>query len=602
MHYKKLNTKSGRFIAAVTFVSLFTIVFTALRTAPSQSITGSTTTECHSGFSLMLPTSSTITGTVNVALTIPNNITMPVTAAELRSNDLFIGRLQQNNTYNWSLPWMTALFAGPTAKTAYLSAYVYSGSTLVCNTHPINVNVYNSTTLSLATVLSPSTWQGPVGSSQLISAVPKISNSTYDIRPYAKTTWRSTIGNVIANDANNAQFTAGFTVGTGSIVAKSEYGGAVAVFTTPVKVLESSAPLPTTMTSTNNTTTQTTTTSTAKTPTSTTSTATTPGTTTQTSTAQTSTQVTQANTTAQECLLRVLGDERYKAINTKADRPTAAEIEKMNPCFAVSNYIMPANFSPVEPSKQNIHELDVSKQIAIAKLENVTNEKNASATVDGLKISGTTKPNSRVLVYVFSDPLVLTTTADANGNWTYTLEDPLEPGNHEVYSVVDRGDGVYQRSAPVSFVIATAEAASTNPQGLSLKLADTKTPKQSDSGLVVYLAAAFGMILLVGIGFVGLLYLKNRWARRKTNPTPEQTGAITSQNTPEQTTGETTVQPSFHEQTTQKDTSPTISSESSAQHPSDQPTTSDEHETLEADSGQLDNDAKPEEQTPTDKV
>lgn len=314
---------------------------------------------------MILPTTNTISGNVNVSLTIPNNITFPITSAELRSNDLFIGRLQPNNAYNWSLPWMTTLFAGPTAKMAHLSAYIYSGANQVCSTQPVAVKVLNSTTSSLATVVSPSAWQGPTGSSQLISAVPKISNSTYDVRPYAKTTWRSSIGNISANDANNAQFTAGFTVGTGSIIAQSSYGGATAEFTIPVKVLESSAPLPATTTiSSSGTTNQTITPSTTKTPTSTTTTTTTPSTATQTTTTQSSPQLTQSSTTTQECLLRALGPERYKAINTKVDRPTAAEIEKMNPCFAVSNYIMPANFSPVEPKKAYIHLMFQNKPLS----------------------------------------------------------------------------------------------------------------------------------------------------------------------------------------------------------------------------------------------
>lgn len=513
------NKKISRLLRIISIVSVFAIVLTTLHAAKSQSISG--TTYCPSGFQLMLPTATNLMGTVPVNLTIPNSTTMPITAVELRSNDLFIGRMQPSNTYSWALPWITNLFAGPTAKTANLSAYVFSGNSPICNTQPVSVTVLNSTTATLTTTVLPSTWQGPMGSSQLMSAAPKTSTATYDLRPYAKTTWQSSIGNIVSNDPNNAQFSAGFTVGSGSIVARSTYGGASAEVTIPIKVLESTAPLPaTTTTSTSNNTTKPATTTT------TTSTTTQSGTGTSNTTTTTAPTAipTQVNTTIQECLVRVLGADRYKAINTKSDRPTATEVEAMNPCFAVSNYIVPANFSPVEPNKQTIGTLPVAKETVIHKLENVSQQKSTASTT-GLKISGTSKPNSRVVIYVFSDPLVLTTTADANGNWTYTLDDPIKPGNHEVYSVVDRGDGVYERSAPMSFVIATAEAANTNPQGLSLQLADAQTPKQSDTGLAYYLVAAGALVALVAISFTGFMIIKTRRKKRankQSEPTQSQ--------------------------------------------------------------------------------
>lgn len=479
-------------------------------------------TACSSDFHLMLPTTTTLMGIVNVGLSVPNYLTMPVTSVELRSADVFIGKMQPTTatSYTWAMPWVTSLYAGPTAKTASLVADIYSGGSQICSTAPVQLNVLNSTMMPLRVSTLPPSWKGQIGSSTTMSAVPQVDNYTLDLRPYAKYEWTTPIGNVTKIEPNNAQYSAGFTVGSGNVEVSAAYGGAKAVARIPVTVEPSTAPLPTTTNTTstsgtagpNTTSTTSTTGSGATTSTTPTVSPTTLPTESNTVSAVQQIQLAQSNPLIQDCLAQAIGAERYKAINSGQARPSASEIEKMSPCFAGSNYIVPANFAPVEP--RTITTLPVSQKAEVHKLENVEKKK-GSETITALKISGKTLPNSRVVIYVFSDPLVLTTRADAEGNWTYTLEDPIEAGAHEVYSVVDRGDGVYERSAPVSFVIATAQAASTNPQGLSLRLAETQTPRQSNGSLVFYLVAAAAMIATVVASFLSVFYLKGRRAERR---------------------------------------------------------------------------------------
>lgn len=52
-----------------------------------------------------------------------------------------------------------------------------------------------------------------------------------------------------------------------------------------------------------------------------------------------------------------------------------------------------------------------------------------------LVLNGTAAANTTVTLYIFSDPKQATVTADANGNWTYTVSG-LEPGNHHVEAEV----------------------------------------------------------------------------------------------------------------------------------------------------------------------
>lgn len=67
--------------------------------------------------------------------------------------------------------------------------------------------------------------------------------------------------------------------------------------------------------------------------------------------------------------------------------------------------------------------------------------------------SGTALPNSIVTLYIFSTPIVVTVKADANGEWTYTLDQELEDGEHNVFvASVDTTGRILAKSDPIPFV------------------------------------------------------------------------------------------------------------------------------------------------------
>ncbi|MFA6603674.1 MAG: Ig-like domain-containing protein [Patescibacteria group bacterium] len=78
----------------------------------------------------------------------------------------------------------------------------------------------------------------------------------------------------------------------------------------------------------------------------------------------------------------------------------------------------------------------------------------------GLRLQGTSLPGMTCLLYVYSYvPVVLTTTADANGNWTYDLGSSLNDGEHTVYvAVTDDTGKITEKSNPLSFIVAEARA------------------------------------------------------------------------------------------------------------------------------------------------
>ncbi len=81
--------------------------------------------------------------------------------------------------------------------------------------------------------------------------------------------------------------------------------------------------------------------------------------------------------------------------------------------------------------------------------------KNQSVATDMPTIEGKAPPGTTVTITIYSDPITVTVEADANGNWEYTLEEPLESGPHTiVVAAQDPGTGE-SHTATLAFVVAS---------------------------------------------------------------------------------------------------------------------------------------------------
>lgn len=70
-----------------------------------------------------------------------------------------------------------------------------------------------------------------------------------------------------------------------------------------------------------------------------------------------------------------------------------------------------------------------------------------------VKLEGKALPNSFVVIYIYSQPIVMTTKTDENGNWSIILEKPLSDGQHEVYVAMTNNRGeIAARSESFTFV------------------------------------------------------------------------------------------------------------------------------------------------------
>lgn len=118
-----------------------------------------------------------------------------------------------------------------------------------------------------------------------------------------------------------------------------------------------------------------------------------------------------------------------------------------------------------------------------------------------LLFSGKAAANAQVTITVNSQPLVMTAKADSAGNWTYTLEKPLEPGKHEVYVEVTSGT-VTEKTGPYPFNIAKAQAGPDNPFGASLDLVDPRVAAVKNYLYAVI--GAVGLAILIAL----IIYLR----------------------------------------------------------------------------------------------
>lgn len=136
----------------------------------------------------------------------------------------------------------------------------------------------------------------------------------------------------------------------------------------------------------------------------------------------------------------------------------------------------------------------------IYKVEKIEYDSDAQKLI----ISGKALPNSHVMLYIYSNPIVFTIKADDNGSWSYVL-DKLDDGEHEVYvSVNDNQGRVIAKSAALPFV-QTAEAAIVNyPAPIATQeRAPAPTKSRLWEGYLIFFGTGLGGLLLA-VAAIGL--------------------------------------------------------------------------------------------------
>ncbi len=128
-----------------------------------------------------------------------------------------------------------------------------------------------------------------------------------------------------------------------------------------------------------------------------------------------------------------------------------------------------------------------------------------TSTAKKLTFSGNAPANSFVTLFIFSNPIVVSVKAGADGSWTYTLDKELPDGAHQVVSALtDAGGRILAKSEPLPFV-KVAAAVSVGSEGL---ISTQEAPSLfSGSSLYTFIVI---MIALVGLAFSIIGFIVHR--------------------------------------------------------------------------------------------
>lgn len=499
--------------AGIALIGIFSLAI--FKFAPNIQVQAQTNpAACPTGLTTNITSGAVLSGVTPVNLGMPTvNTSFTINRVIYRLDGRIIGQARQTTTgtNSWSMMWATQLAdPGPHS----LNAFITYNLTAVCQTAPIGINVSPATVTSvLGLDVNPPSWSGSTNQTVDFMATPNanVPIPQTELAQYVVYEWNTNIG-TLALTHSAARFNSGGTAGTGRVYVKAMYGGKEAIREMPVQIQSQNEPVGTTpppsTTSTTTTTATTTQNTTSTTPTGTTTTESAPVAplTAEQKIALISTQLT-AQPEILSCANLNLTSARMDELRLSGRRLDRQEFERIRGCFSQLNYVVPSPYAPVAPDEIRT---DTVKPTQVARINNATTEEPATPDKPKtLRFQGQAKPDSDVLVYVFSEPLVLYAKADGDGNWVYDLVDPLEPGSHEAYAVVEDADGTYKKSSAFSFLIQTAQASADNPNGYSLSVENVASlnPPASERGLSFYIIAS-GMIVIFVMGVGG--YILNK--------------------------------------------------------------------------------------------
>lgn len=548
MRYVKKHFFSKLMLTVLIIGTVIAINLTNINNSFSQTVTN----DCSNLSMTVTNANNSITnylyGEVYVKISTPS--TPQPTKITVMANQKIIGQAQPSSSNTWLFKWVSSVW--PTPGNVSLDVKIQYNEGYFCQiTNDVIYRISSAPSIFLNSYSIPSKLSVMVNSVNTIKLTSSLLPTPdlieyFDINPYVIYEWPSItpLGNLYVTESNfsnndNINFFANNKIGNDTIFAKAIYGGVEKIIEIPISVNPNQtnpSPENSNTSVSNNISTDSSIDITSSSNTSSSATNETTQAIPTTETQITSSKL-QVSKITQSCLESEINPDRYLEIINKDSLMTANELEKTMNCFATSKYILPSIFSPINPLE--IEKINVdSRLVSISKIENIptTAESNNGEL---LKISGKSKPESLVLIYIYSDPLIITTKSDKEGNWQYTINDPMQPGKHEVYVVVNKEDGSFNRSNPFEFIISNVAASELNPNGLNLKLSGnpTETASQSNNNLIYYVTVST-CVILVAIMILLIIIKINKNKNKLLTPSVtdisqininESTGTIDSQ-------------------------------------------------------------------------
>ena len=147
--------------------------------------------------------------------------------------------------------------------------------------------------------------------------------------------------------------------------------------------------------------------------------------------------------------------------------------------------------------------VETPDKLRVLKIENIS----PIIGQNNLVISGFGPPNTFITLFIYSNPIVVTTKTDASGNFVYILDKDLLDGKHEVYvTITDSTGKIKEKSSPLTFFIRRAQAVSEE----EYLRGDVDVIAASQTAVTNYLIIAFVLVGGVLVLFFGIYYMSRR--------------------------------------------------------------------------------------------
>ena len=162
--------------------------------------------------------------------------------------------------------------------------------------------------------------------------------------------------------------------------------------------------------------------------------------------------------TVKDCLNNSLGENKINKIKSGVIQASQEEKEKARLCFSGLNQ-QQIKFLP--PPPEQIPFIDEAENIQLANIQQ--KEKTIKNKIYGAEVVflGKALPETGIYIYIFSDPIVVVSKTDENGDWVYEMQKPLSEGKHVAYALSKSENGAYVRSSVFNFEVLAAEDETT---------------------------------------------------------------------------------------------------------------------------------------------
>lgn len=220
--------------------------------------------------------------------------------------------------------------------------------------------------------------------------------------------------------------------------------------------------------------------------------------------------------TVRTCLVESLGEDTFESIRTGQNQPSVQEKEITKHCFEQINDTQ-EKFLP--PPVEMVPFIDEDPhEIAIVYRSDSSEEstKNIFSQNEPIVLRGNGPPHSLVSIYLYSEPIVVTTTTDENGEWIYELTKPLSNEKHIAYATVKTKTGRVVRSSVFDFTVVAAEE--IGPQQF---VAVSTMSEVAQNRFIQTAGTLVAGAIAVILGIAGIVYLFFKSRNKKEDDHPD---------------------------------------------------------------------------------